>query len=93
MSKIISTGIAFAVISVMVFTVTSIWVNFDFPTMYGFWTIIVPAILGLSQIPVIGTFVSIIAWVVTFEMAMLFTKLVVWLAGLIQGQASQAPVH
>jgi len=93
MAKIISTGIAILVIGIMITIVATIWTAFDWPEWYGFWNIILPAILGLSQIPIIGTFVSIIAWVVTFEMAMLFTKLVVWLTGLIQGSVNPAPVH
>jgi len=84
-ASLVSVGIAFFVLTLILGTVTTIWLNFDWPTMVGFWQLIVPAILGISQLPVLGTFVSIISWVATFETAMLVTRLVLWLGNALQG--------
>lgn len=93
MTAFINKAIAIVILTVVISTVATIWLAFDFPTMEGFWGIILPAIFALSQVPVIGTFVSIVAWVVTFELAMFITRLVVWVGGAIQGSLTQPPVH
>lgn len=85
MGKLISIGISVAVLSVVITSIAGIWITFEWPTLYGFWNIVIPAILALSQIPIIGTFVSIISWVVTFELVMFLTRLVLWLASAIHG--------
>jgi len=93
-TKIFSITVSVAVVGALFGFITVFWSAFSFPSFTGFTDYIIPALVGLHDIPIIGTLLSIVLWVVSFEISMFVTRIVFWLPGLFGvGSGDAGPVR